>query len=58
MIAIRKERRCCRFLAFGVEVTPDEGPVWLEMYGPEGTKRFLETLLDLEQPGRSCHPET
>jgi hypothetical protein len=39
------ERRCCRFLRFQLTVEPDDGPVWLEVSGPEGTQEFLATLL-------------
>lgn len=42
---IQKERRCCRFLCFNLRVMPEEGPIWLELIGPEGTKEFLETTL-------------
>lgn len=41
------ERRCCPFLRFGLTVTPGNGPVWLELTGPEGTRELLRTILDL-----------
>jgi hypothetical protein len=41
------ERRCCPFLRFGLTVTPGNGPVWLELTGPEGTREFLRTVFDL-----------
>ena len=37
------ERQCCPFLRFCLTVEPDNGPIWLEMTGPEGTKEFLAT---------------
>jgi hypothetical protein len=37
------ERQCCPFLQFRLTVEPDNGPVCLEMAGPEGTKEFLAT---------------
>ncbi len=40
------EHRCCRFLRFLLLVEPGDGPVWLEVTGPEGTESFLDTLLD------------
>ena len=43
--AIDAERRCCRFLRFRLTVDPDEGPVVLELTGPEGTRDFLTALL-------------
>ena len=41
---IRFERRCCPFLSFRMIVEPDDGPVWLEIRGPAGTKEFLTSL--------------
>jgi hypothetical protein len=43
--AIDAERHCCRFLSFRVTVEPDEGPILLELTGPEGTREFLSALL-------------
>ena len=43
------EHRCCRFLRFLLLVEPGDGPVWLEVTGPEGTEDFLSTLLDTEE---------
>ena len=37
------ERQCCPFIRFCVTVESDNGPIWLEMTGPEGTKEFLAT---------------
>jgi hypothetical protein len=42
---IDAERRCCRFLHFRLSVEPDEGPLWLELTGPEGTRDFLGATL-------------
>lgn len=41
------ERQCCPFLRFELKVLPASGPVWLELSGPEGTRGFLRTVLDL-----------
>ncbi len=35
------ERQCCPFLRFSIIVEEGNGPIWLEMTGPEGTKEFL-----------------
>jgi hypothetical protein len=43
---IDAEHRCCRFLRFILVVEPGDGPVWLEVTGPEGTQDFLSTLLE------------
>jgi hypothetical protein len=44
---IQMERKCCSFLRFGLVVTPGEGPVWLEMTGPDGTEDLLRDLMEL-----------
>jgi hypothetical protein len=41
------ERQCCRFLRFGITVEPDGGPISLELSGPDGTREFIASLLDL-----------
>lgn len=42
---VEAEHRCCPFLRFALTVAPGDGPVTLEVTGPEGTKEFLESLL-------------
>lgn len=43
---ISRERRCCPFFHFTLDVEPDHGPVWLGLTGREGVKQFLrESLL-------------
>ena len=44
---VRLERQCCAFMRFRLTVEPADGPVWLELTGPEGTKSFLESILGL-----------
>lgn len=44
---VANERLCCPFLEFGVTVTPADGPVWLRMSGPEGTRAFLAAEMRL-----------
>ena len=41
---IEAEHRCCRFLRFALTVEPGDGPVTLEVTGPEGTREFLDGL--------------
>jgi hypothetical protein len=41
---IDAERRCCPFLRFHVVVEAADGPVLLEVTGPDGTRKFLERL--------------
>lgn len=38
------ERECCPFLEFNLRIEAANGPVWLELTGPEGTKDFLQSL--------------
>jgi hypothetical protein len=40
---ITMERRCCPFIAFGLEVGREGGPLWLSLTGREGVKSFLKT---------------
>jgi hypothetical protein len=42
---ISVERACCPFLRFDLRVEPAEGPIWLELTGPPGTKDFLNSIL-------------
>ena len=44
---IDAERRCCRFLKFVLTIEPDGGDVWLEVTGPDGTREFLSTLIEI-----------
>jgi hypothetical protein len=41
---VELEHKCCPFLKFRITVEPGDGPVWLELTGPEGTKAFLADL--------------
>lgn len=42
---VSNERKCCPFLEFTIQVTPDGGPMWLRVTGPAGTPEFLEAEL-------------
>jgi hypothetical protein len=44
--AINAERQCCRFLTFQITTEADRGPIWLEVTGPDGTRAFLDELLN------------
>lgn len=44
---VLNERKCCPFLSFSLEITPADGPVWLRLTGPEGTREFLDAELSL-----------
>lgn len=38
------ERECCPFLRFNLRLEPANGPLWLELTGPPGTREFLQSL--------------
>ena len=46
---IANERRCCPFLTFALELTPDDGPIWVRLTGPEGTQAFLDAELHADR---------
>ncbi|HEV8199266.1 MAG TPA: hypothetical protein VGS03_04530 [Candidatus Polarisedimenticolia bacterium] len=48
---IEAEHHCCRFLRFHLIVEPGDGPLWLEVTGPEGTENFLSMLSGDPAPG-------
>jgi hypothetical protein len=43
---IKTERLCCEFFEFGLTVAGDGGHNWLQLSGPEGTKRFIMAELE------------
>jgi hypothetical protein len=44
--AVIAERQCCRFLTFSLTAEADGGPLWLDVTGPDGTRAFLDELLN------------
>jgi hypothetical protein len=44
---VARERLCCPFLDFSLELSAQDGPLWLRLTGPDGTREFL----DAELPG-------
>lgn len=42
---IENERLCCPFFNFGLELGPENGPLWLRLTGGEGVKEILQTTL-------------
>ena len=44
---IRFERACCPFLRLELHAEQQDGPLWLRLRGPEGTKEFVAGLLAL-----------
>jgi hypothetical protein len=39
---VARERLCCPFFDFTLEVTSNEGPVWLTLSGRDGVKEYVE----------------
>ena len=41
------ERACCPFFTFELAFEPRQGPIWVSLRGPEGTKDVVAALLGL-----------
>lgn len=39
---VSRERLCCPFFRFNIEVTSAEGPIWLKLRGRDGVKEYVE----------------
>lgn len=50
---ISYERLCCPFFHFGLEVEPEQGPIWLRLTGIMDVKPFLRSqgFSSLSEPG-------
>ena len=46
---VDRERLCCPFLRFTLEVAPDRGPIWLRLTGAQGVKVFIRAELHLAE---------
>jgi hypothetical protein len=44
---VELEKRCCPFFEFEVSLDRHNGPVWLNLKGPEGVKDFIPQELGL-----------
>lgn len=42
---VARERSCCPFLRFALEIAPERGPLWLRSTGPQGVTAFLRAEL-------------
>ena len=42
---IENEKLCCPFFNFGLDIEPNNGPIWLKLTGGEGVKELLQTTL-------------
>ena len=43
---VQLEHQCCAFLRISLTLEPGDGPIWLELTGPPGTKEFLTSIFD------------
>jgi hypothetical protein len=43
---VKSERRCCDFFHFSLQVK-DTSSIWLDITGPEGSKEFITTEMEL-----------
>jgi hypothetical protein len=48
---VANERKCCPFLTFELTMMPEQGPVWLRLSGPPGTRAFLAAELPIQDGG-------
>jgi hypothetical protein len=46
---VSKERSCCPFLTFRIDVPAHESSLWLSMRGPVGTRELLDAELPLDK---------
>jgi hypothetical protein len=44
---ISRERRCCPFFTFEMEVSGEDSPLWLRLKGQEGVKEFIKTEIGI-----------
>jgi hypothetical protein len=44
---VARERLCCPFLRFVLEVAPERGPLWLRVTGAKGVTAFIRAELHL-----------
>lgn len=42
---IENERLCCPFFNFGLNIEPNNGPIWLRLTGGDGVKELLHATL-------------
>ncbi|MGH2347718.1 MAG: hypothetical protein ACRDG4_21020 [Chloroflexota bacterium] len=45
---IEGERACCPFFTFELIFEPSQGPIWLHLRGPEGTKAIVAEMLAIK----------
>ena len=46
---VDRERLCCPFLRFTLDVAPARGPIWLRLTGADGVKAFIKAELHLPE---------
>ena len=45
---ISRERRCCPFFTFEVEVAGEDKPLWLRLTGSRGVKEFIKSEIGIK----------
>jgi hypothetical protein len=45
---VSRERRCCPFFTFEMEVAGEDKPLWLRLRGQEGVKEFIKTEIGIK----------
>ena len=50
---VERERKCCRFFQFRIDVPPGLGAIGLEITGPPGTREILASLPGIGSDGTS-----
>jgi len=45
---VSRERKCCPFFTFEIEVARSGGPVWLRLTGRDGIKPFIRSELGVD----------
>jgi hypothetical protein len=51
-----RERRCCAFFRFRLEIEPGDGAAWLTITGPEGAKSVFAGGLEALSREREARP--
>lgn len=44
---VANERKCCPFVDFELSIAAADGPIWLRLTGPRGTREVLQAELEL-----------
>ena len=45
---VSRERRCCPFFTFEIEVSSEDKPLWLRLTGSKGVKEFIKAEIGIQ----------